>query len=578
MKKINEKLIVKFSFLILNLVIFQSMFAQPANRNLDIYLLIGQSNMGGRGPITPEVEGIIPGVWVFRGQDDWVEGQNPMNVYSTIQPGVINKVNPGYGFSIKMKTLRPDHEIGIVSNARGATGLQEWMPGTTYYNEAVQRALLAMQYGTIKGILWHQGEEDTKDPNNIPLYLDRIETLINSLRADLGDLSLPFIAGQISREPTSYQSFNQMILDFPGILPNTELVSSEGLTNIGDGVHFDTASQIVLGERYADKMFSLVSTTTGGRPTINFDLPITDSVITEGETPTVVVSATDANGTVSKVDLFINNNLVRSDTEAPYQWDGSDFVLQNLTPGYYTLKAIATDNDGEQGVKTRRFSVVGNASTIPVKVTGTGFEKRTFANGSVFFTNRTYTILNAPTTFTGFDFLASNGREANPGVITPLADGFVYIAAPGSGVAGWELVPNANFNYNDGTQTSVSIYKKAAIANIPIDIPQITAFSGASVIAKTITLETLGINAFDQDESLVIYPNPVREGSFNIKLKSMEIADVSIYDLDGRLLYNRKNLHDNLNIKIPSNFIPGFYIVKTTTESGKLFTKKILVK
>lgn len=572
--------IFKTFFLLIILGLSECVYAQPANRNLDIYLLIGQSNMGGRGPITPEVEGVIPGVWVFRGQDDWVEGQNPMNVYSTIQPGDINKVNPGYGFSFKMRTLRPDNEIGIVSNARGATGIQSWLPGTTYYNEAVQRALQAMEYGTIKGILWHQGEEDTKDPNNIPLYLDRVETLINALRADLGDLTLPFIAGQISRVPVSYQSFNEMILDFPGILPNTELVTSEGLTNVGDGVHFDTASQITLGERYADKMFPLVSSSVAGRPIASFEQPVADSMINEGEALNVVVTASDSNGVVTQVDLYLNNVLVGSDIEAPYEWNSNtDALLQNIPAGYYTLKAIATDNDGEQAVKTRRFVVVGKASEIGVQVEGSGFEKRIFQNGSVFFTNRTYTILNAPTTFIGFEFLASNGKEANPGTITPLQDGFVYVAAPGSGIAGWELVPNATFNYSDGGQTSVSIYQKAAVANTPISIPEITAFPGASVLAKTIQLVTLGIDDYslDKDKYLAVYPNPVNNGSFNLKLKGTEKAEISIYNLDGCLLYNKTNVRDMLNIKTSNIFKAGLYLIKAKTESGTVLCKKIII-
>ena len=249
--------------------------AQPSRRNLDIYLLIGQSNMGGRGPITPEYEDAIPGVWVLRGPDDWVEGKNPMNVYSTIQGGAINKMNPGYGFSVKMRSLLPDRPIGIVSNARGATGLDQWMPGTNYYEQAVQRARLAMEYGTIRGVLWHQGEQDAKliDPTHIDTYLDRITVMIEALREDLGVPDLPFIAGQIYQKTCcNYATFNNMMADgFAGILPNTDLVYSDGLTSVGDNVHFDTESQRILGERYADKMYPLVSAGCSVVPYININ-------------------------------------------------------------------------------------------------------------------------------------------------------------------------------------------------------------------------------------------------------------------------------------------------------------------
>lgn len=230
-------------------------------RDMDIYLLIGQSNMGGRGPITPEVSGVIPGVFVLRAEDDWVPAQNPINVYSTIQGGSINKMGPGYSFAIEMRNNVPDKQIGLVSNARGRTGLAQWMPGTNYYNEAVKHVRLAMEYGTLRGILWHQGEEDTKDAANIPIYLDSIRVMIQSLRDDLGAPDLPFVAGELYRkEAARYNDFNRMMrAGFPGLLPKTDLVLSEGATALSDNVHFDTEGQRLMGERYAEKMFNLLN-------------------------------------------------------------------------------------------------------------------------------------------------------------------------------------------------------------------------------------------------------------------------------------------------------------------------------
>lgn len=123
---------------------------------------------------------------------------------------------------------------------------------------------------------------------------------------------------------------------------------------------------------------------------------------------------------------------------------------------------------------------------MTIKVAGTAFEKRKFTNGTVIFTNRTYTMENIPTEFAGFDFLASDGKTTNEGTITPSANGLIYIIAPLGSVAGWTLVPNTEFYYTDGTLTKLAIYQQTATANITVAIPAVSSFAGASPLAKVI--------------------------------------------------------------------------------------------
>jgi len=123
---------------------------------------------------------------------------------------------------------------------------------------------------------------------------------------------------------------------------------------------------------------------------------------------------------------------------------------------------------------------------MTIKVEGSGFEKKVFANGAISFTNRTYTFDNVPGDFAGFEFLASDGKVANEGTIIPSANGFIYIIAPSGGVYDWTVVPNSEFYYTDGSHTKLSVYQHEATANIPVEIPLITSFPGASPLAKTI--------------------------------------------------------------------------------------------
>lgn len=333
-----------------------------------------------------------------------------------------------------------------------------------------------------------------------------------------------------------------------------------------------------------EQVAAVIEFQVGEKPTVSFVQPIQNTRFDIGDTVDVIVNANDSNGTIAKVDLLLDDAFVSTDTEAPFQWGASSPLLQNMAKGVYTLQAIATDNDGQQATTTTTFIVGGDASEISIEVTGNGYTKKTFQNGALLWNNRTYTLEGVPTDFIGFEFLQSAAQVAEGGTITPQADGLVYLIARETEAsklgAGWSVVPNSGFNYRNGTTlTSLVLFQQNATANIPIEIPAATGFTGATPIAKTIQLETLGIddNTFDTNKSFIVYPNPVKEGSFNIELKGIEKADISIFNLDGRLLYSRKNIGGTINIKTSNIFKTGLYIVKATKESGTVFTKKIVI-
>jgi len=81
----------------------------------------------------------------------------------------------------------------------------------------------------------------------------------------------------------------------------------------------------------------------------------------------VLAAASDANGSIANVQLFLNNQLVRQEGLAPYEWGAAgqnDPLLQNLAAGTYTLKAVATDNAGATGQATITVTVGGGAGTL----------------------------------------------------------------------------------------------------------------------------------------------------------------------------------------------------------------------
>jgi len=227
-----------------------------SHRHLQIYLLIGQSNMAGRAPVEQQDTDTLERVFLFTGinPDLWEPAANPLNKYSSIRRDLnLQALGPGYSFAGKMTEAMPGKNIGLVVNARGSTSIKLWMPGTEFYNEAVSRTRIAMKYGKLRGILWHQGETDVKE---YELYPEKLMQLVASFRKDFGDENLPFIAGELSEDKPRRIPFNCMINGMPDLLTHFAVVSADGLCTF-DSTHFDSRSQRLLGERYAMEMLRL---------------------------------------------------------------------------------------------------------------------------------------------------------------------------------------------------------------------------------------------------------------------------------------------------------------------------------
>ncbi|QTN32605.1 amidohydrolase family protein [Akkermansiaceae bacterium] len=215
--------------------------------DLHIYLLIGQSNMAGRAEIPEDAEDIIGRCYLLNGEGTWEPASNPLNRHSSVRKDLaMQKLGPGYSFAREMLAKDKDARIGLIVNARGGTKIDEWLGKSELYWGARKRTKAALKDGTLKGILWHQGESDMKAPE---AYLVKLQTLAGNLRADFGDPNLPFIAGQIHKG----DAINEQIAKLPEATHATAVASSEGLTTT-DGTHFDTESQLLLGKRYAEQM------------------------------------------------------------------------------------------------------------------------------------------------------------------------------------------------------------------------------------------------------------------------------------------------------------------------------------
>lgn len=232
---------------------------EPKIPELDLFLFIGQSNMAGRGYITDNYKDNIKNTYLLTPNGYMEPARNPLNKYSTIRKRLdLQGVGPAYSFAKAMtdKTGRP---LGLVVNARGGSSINSWMKGAkdNYYDEALSRIRQAMKFGTLKAIIWHQGENDSNDPTT---YMLKLQELIANLRKDLNDTKLPFIVGELAewRMSGTSEAFNKMLRTVPKHIPYSYCVSSKELVPLinESDPHFSADSQIILGRRYAEAAYN----------------------------------------------------------------------------------------------------------------------------------------------------------------------------------------------------------------------------------------------------------------------------------------------------------------------------------
>lgn len=235
-------------------------------RPMSIYLCIGQSNMAGRAPIVGKTAKLpLDSVFLFNSDNHFEPALNPLNRYSTIRKDIsMQRLSLAYSFAKGIRELTGE-TVGLVCNARGETSIKHWQKGADrgYYEEAVKRTIEAMKYGSLKGIIWHQGEYDCC--GDLEEYGRLLAQMIQDFRADFNNPDLPVVVGQISQwnwtdTDKGTEPFNEMIMKVSDVIPNTECALSEGLKPaFGEhDPHFSAKAQRVLGKRYAECMAKLL--------------------------------------------------------------------------------------------------------------------------------------------------------------------------------------------------------------------------------------------------------------------------------------------------------------------------------
>lgn len=102
------------------------------------------------------------------------------------------------------------------------------------------------------------------------------------------------------------------------------------------------------------KTSTAVAIVVNNAPTVSITAPANNSSVAGKATITLTANATDADGSISKVEFYNGTTLLNSDTAAPYSYSWT-----NVAPGTYSITAKATDN------------LSGTTTSTPVSITVT---------------------------------------------------------------------------------------------------------------------------------------------------------------------------------------------------------------
>lgn len=106
---------------------------------------------------------------------------------------------------------------------------------------------------------------------------------------------------------------------------------------------------------------------TNNAPSVAFASGGHNRTVNQGYSLSITANASDSDGSIANVKLFINNQLIRQESVAPYEWGAvaAPDELNGLDAGDHTIKLVATDNDGDTAQASFVLTVRGATVTLP---------------------------------------------------------------------------------------------------------------------------------------------------------------------------------------------------------------------
>lgn len=223
--------------------------------NVWVFVLAGQSNMAGRGQVEPKDTMPVQRLLTIDRNGRLIHAKEPLHFYEPAMAGL----DCGYSFGKTMLRNLPDSiAVLLIPTAVGGSAISQWLGDSVYRNVKLfsnfrEKVAIGKRYGTVKAVLWHQGESDA-NKRGIPLYKQRLGELVGRFRSVVGNEQLPVLFGEIgsfSKDKEDWSLLNQAIHAYAAEDRNTVVIRTGDLKHRGDNIHFNAKGQRTMGRRFA---------------------------------------------------------------------------------------------------------------------------------------------------------------------------------------------------------------------------------------------------------------------------------------------------------------------------------------
>ncbi len=222
------------------------------------FLLIGQSNMAGRG-FAADAKPIDTSHIKVQRNGRWWPFFRPVNP-DRVTAGVSLAESFAESYAEKFGV-----DVGLIPCADGGTRIDQWKRGSLLYDNALYSIRLAERTSTVAGILWHQGEADCSDALAAE-YEPKLIEFIKNIKEDTGLHDVPFLLGGLGDYLVNYPPkgifknypiINKAMKTAAETLPMTGFVSAKDLSPNPDNLHFSAPSLYEFGHRYFEQFLLL---------------------------------------------------------------------------------------------------------------------------------------------------------------------------------------------------------------------------------------------------------------------------------------------------------------------------------
>lgn len=233
----------------------------PHKENVWVFILAGQSNMAGRAKVEPLDTIPDPRILTINKDGRLIMAKEPLHFYEPARSGL----DCGLSFGKELIKHAPDSiSVLLLPTAVGSSSIDQWIHDSTHRKIALfsnfkEKAEIGKTYGTVQGILWHQGENDTATKDAIELYDQQLQRLFTQFREQIGIHNLPIFIGELgsySKNADNWLSINEKIRAYTATDPNAHLIKTDDLIDVGDRTHFNSDGQRLLGQRFADEFIN----------------------------------------------------------------------------------------------------------------------------------------------------------------------------------------------------------------------------------------------------------------------------------------------------------------------------------